>query len=494
MKKALPGHKLLLFAMVAVLVVGVLALAGCSCSSEQKPAPADTSSSVATAPMYTVPNVVSLKQSDAKKAINAAGFQVGEVKKEASDTIPLGQVISQDPKAHTSAPANSKVNLVISSGKEGAGEVVVPDLKGMTHDQAEKALADVKLVGVASNPEETDQVEPGLVFKQSVDPGAKVKEGTKVAFTIALSPAQATVPGVIGMTHDQARKAITDAKLSFDSTTAYDDNVAKDTVISQSIVAGTQVKQGTIVTVTLSLGPKPQENVQVPDVSTYSWPDAEATLHSAGLAARYTGDPSGVVVAQDIAPGTEVAPDTLVTVTLEAPTPQAQVPYVVGMTVSDAQRAVEAAGLVLDAGGKDGTVTSQWPAAGETVDQGTTVSVTVEGHDEEVAKKFMGEWNAGRASMTIDEIGSGFTVTINWSSSATESTSWQYVNCYIEGEELVSTGTGTKTEIDTDEGEQKEEVVYNNGSARFSIDKNGKLKWKDLQDDAGKGLKFEKVS
>ena len=382
MKKVLPGRRLLLLVAAVVLIFGALALAGCSCSSQESKsssASAASSSSAAEDVMYTVPNVVSLTQADAKKAILASGLQVGTIKNEPSDKVPRGSVISQSPEGLTNAKANSKVDLVVSTGKAESKDVAVPDLKGKTQHDAEKALSDVGLVGVASNPEETDEVQPGQVFKQSIAAGTTVKEGTKIAFTVALAPAEATVPNVVGMTRDDAKKAITDAKLGFDSATSYNDTVPEGNVISQSLDAGKKVKQGTTVSVNVSLGPKPVENVTVPDVMSNSWADAENALHSAGLAARYTGDPAGVVTAQDVAAGTKVAPNTLVTVTLASPVVYVTVPDLVGMTVSAAEDATDQVGLALDVdGGYDGTVVSQWPEAGEQVEAHSTVSVTVE--------------------------------------------------------------------------------------------------------------------
>ncbi|MBO4352531.1 MAG: PASTA domain-containing protein, partial [Eggerthellaceae bacterium] len=322
MKKVSPGRKLFLIVAAAVLVVGALALAGCSCSSQQS---SSSSSSASEDAMYTVPNVISLTQADAKKAILASGLQVGDIKQEASDTVPLGSVISQSPDPLMSAKANSKVDLVVSTGKAEPKEVAVPDLKGKTQNDAEKALSDAGLVGVASNPEETDEVQPGQVFKQSVAPGATVKEGTKVAFTVAVAPAQTTVPNVVGMAEADARAAFDKAKLGFDYGVAYNDDVEKGKVIAQSVAAGSKVRQGTTIAVTISLGAKPVDNVEVPNVMSFSWSDAEAALRSAGLAARYTGDPAGTVIAQDIAAGTKVAPNTLVTVTLSSPTPKVTV-------------------------------------------------------------------------------------------------------------------------------------------------------------------------
>ena len=440
--------------------------------------------------MFTVPNVISLTQSDAKKAIHASGLQVGTVTSQPSDTVPLGSVIDQTPKGLTQAKANSKVDLVVSGGKAAAKDVIVPDLKGKAQKDAEKALSDAGLVGVASNPEESDAVQPGQVFKQSIQAGTKVKEGTKIAFTVALAPAETKVPNVVGLSHDDAKKAITDAKLGFDSTTAYSDTVAEGVVISQSIPADTQVRQGTNLVVNISLGPKPQQDVTVPDVMSYSWTEAQSTMSSAGLAVRYTGDPAGVVVAQDIAPGTKVAPNSLVTVTLSVPVHYVDVPNLVGMSVSAAEAATDSLNLVLDASNHDGTVTDQWPAAGTQVEERTTISVTVKGREESIAEAFLGDWQADRASLTIKNAGGGFLATVNWSSSATESTSWEYV-CNIDGDKLVCKSGGRKSEFDADT--QQDTLIYDNGSATFSLDQNGNVLWKDNKEDAGNGLRFGRM-
>ena len=377
MKKTVSTGQALALALACMLVVGMLALAGCACSTT-----ATSSSSSSEATTYTVPNVVSLTQADADKAIYASGLMVGKITQQPSDTVPQGVVISQSPEALTSAPANSKVDLVVSSGKEKAADVKVPDLKGKTQEEAEKALKEAGLVGVPSNPEETTEVDPGKVFKQSIAAGTTVKEGTSVAFTVALSPSTVAVPNVAGMTQADAKAALTKVGLGFDTTTAYDDKVAKDTVISQSIAPGKVVKAGTSVSVVVSLGPKPVENVQVPDVTTFSWADAQNALRSAGLACRYTGDPAGTVVSQDVAAGTMVAPNTLVTVTLASPSPKVAVPNLVGLTVTAAEAATDNLNLTLSISGSTaGVVVDQSPAAGTEVDERSTVYVTVQADD-----------------------------------------------------------------------------------------------------------------
>ena len=382
MSRLSTARKALTVAVVSMLVVGVFALAGCASSSSSSSASASSASSAssgAAEEMYTVPNVNSLTQADAEKAILASGLRVGKITREASDTIPLGSVISQEPKALTQAKANSEINLVISTGKAEAKDVTVPDLKGKTQADAEKMLADLKLVGVASNPEESDEVQAGLVFKQSVAAGTVVKEGAKIAFTVAVAPAETDVPNVVGVTEAEARAAFDKAKLGFDYAVAYSDKVEKGKVISQSVAGGTKVKQGTTVTVTVSLGAKPATDVEVPDVLSFTWSDAEKAMRSAGLAVRYTGDPAGVVVAQDVAAGTKVAPNTLVTVRLAVPTPLVTVPNLIGMTIQGAEQATDALNLGLEVHATaDGTVVDQWPEAGTQVEERTVVTIIVE--------------------------------------------------------------------------------------------------------------------
>ena len=95
MLKSISAKNVLVAALAAVLIAGVFALSGCACSSNQPQSSASSTSASSGDVMYTVPNVVSLTQADARKAILASGLQVGTITNEPSDTVPLGSVISQ---------------------------------------------------------------------------------------------------------------------------------------------------------------------------------------------------------------------------------------------------------------------------------------------------------------------------------------------------------------------------------------------------------------
>ena len=91
--------------------------------SKEYSAPDTVTISVQAAPVtVTVPNVVGMSQSAAKSAITGAGLTVGTVTEAASQTVPAGAVLSQNPAAGASVTRGSAVNLVVSSGPTGGGE------------------------------------------------------------------------------------------------------------------------------------------------------------------------------------------------------------------------------------------------------------------------------------------------------------------------------------------------------------------------------------
>ena len=67
----------------------------------------------------TVPDVTGQAQATAEANIVAAGLTVGTVTTASSQTVPAGDVISQDPTGGSTAPVGSAVDLVVSTGPGG---------------------------------------------------------------------------------------------------------------------------------------------------------------------------------------------------------------------------------------------------------------------------------------------------------------------------------------------------------------------------------------
>ena len=352
--------------------------ASSSSSSSASSSSASSSSSEPSSTLVSVPNVVSLSSDDAKKTISETGLKVGDVQTKHSNDVSVGHVISQNPTSGTMVEKGTSIKLVVSLGKESARNVVVPDLRGMTRKEAERILENAGLKSDYLGEVESSSVEPGCVVKQSAEPGSDVAEGSVISFSVAAAPSKVTVPDLIGESRKAAEKELSNAGL----VGVYDGEIESGSVepgcvASQSIDPGTKVEKGTKVS--FEIASEPVSTVTVPDLEGMSWSDAKSTLQSVGLKADWTGDSDGDVTYQDVAPGTTVDEGTTVTVTLTAPAPQVSVPKVEGLTWDKAKEALEESGLYADStGASDGIVVKQAPKAGDSVDEGSTVTVTLD--------------------------------------------------------------------------------------------------------------------
>lgn len=265
-----------------------------------------------------VPDLTRQLYADAEKMLTDAGLKVGTVEEEANEELAIGDVVwRQEPAAGTKVDEGSKVNLVVSTGPKITDPVSMPDLTGMTPEEAEKALFDVFLVPQEGNQVYSDDVEPGKVCMQSVAAGTQIMPLETVTYSTSLGREKVQVPDVTGQSSADARAAIKDAGLSYDTTETYSDSVEKGYVISQDTAGGVEVVKGTTVELEISLGERPKEQVIVPNVLTYDHDDAVRSLESAGLTYEWSGDEDGTVTMMNPRPGDKVDQGTKVTLTLK---------------------------------------------------------------------------------------------------------------------------------------------------------------------------------
>lgn len=127
----------------------------------------------------------------------------------------------------------------------------------------------------------------------------------------------------------------------------------------------------------------------------------------------------------------------------------------------------------------------------ERVDDGET-----EGSMPAGAAAFDGVWQCDRAVIAMFWEEEGFKVLITWGSSAWEETEWEY-SCFYHADNntVVSMPFGTRNEVVYSDGGDTVSVteVYNDGEAVFSLDEDGKLIWLDKKENAGEGMRFEKI-
>ena len=205
------------------------------------------------------------------------------------------------------------------------------------------------------------------------------------------NPPEVNMPKVVGMSKEEAQKAIEDAKLVFEvEKEEYDKEVPEGHVISQDpayMEKYNKVKQGSTVKVVISKG---QEKTVVPNVKGKEREEAIKLIEEAKLKAEVIEETSktvkqGYVVSQEIEPDTEaLAGDTIkIHVSIGTGIKQVTVVNVVGQSEADAKKTLEDLGLKVniayeeDTSKDSGIVLKQSTDVGKVVDEGTTITITV---------------------------------------------------------------------------------------------------------------------
>ena len=134
-----------------------------------------------------VPNVVGKELSVAEITIPNEGFEIGNVDKTYDDKYKEGLIISQEPRAGTRVAKNSKIDLMVSKGPT-PDKIPMPDLKGLTLDEAQKQIEDSKLVLGEVTKKDSNEYYPDQVIEQDTKPKVMVDEGTTVNLVVSKGP------------------------------------------------------------------------------------------------------------------------------------------------------------------------------------------------------------------------------------------------------------------------------------------------------------------
>lgn len=186
----------------------------------------------------TVPGVKGQERDRAKKTLEKAGLQVAEETEEFNKDIPSGQAIRTDPKEGAEVESGSEVTLVLSNAIE------VPDVQGLSIDDARKALRKAGLNPVDGAPVEDSSEDSGDVAEQSPGAGELLDPSKNTDVEIRESTSQ-RVPWVLGLTGERAREKLEDA--GFEVEIKGDPN---GLVLGQSPGPSSRSHRGAVVTLT----------------------------------------------------------------------------------------------------------------------------------------------------------------------------------------------------------------------------------------------------
>ncbi|MFI9562143.1 Stk1 family PASTA domain-containing Ser/Thr kinase [Streptomyces rishiriensis] len=224
-----------------------------------------------------VPAVLTQKEAEARKRLEAAGLKVGKVDHRHSDTVKRGTVLDTDPRPGARIRKHDTVTLTLSDGPE---MVKVPDVRGSRLDKAEASLKEGGLEPGLVTEEFSDDVDRGAVIGTDPEAGVQRRAGAAVSLVVSKgSPVD--VPDVTGDDLNDARTELQEAGLKVRiAAQQVDSEFDKGKVAAQTPKEGGRLAVGGTVTLTLSKGP---EMVEVPDVVGASVDDATSLLEQSGF-------------------------------------------------------------------------------------------------------------------------------------------------------------------------------------------------------------------
>ena len=204
-------------------------------------------------------NLINMSPEEAKQAVEALGL-VWQLSSDqvASDTVENGKIAQVNPSPGSKVKKGQTITGTVSSGTKS---VAVPDLTGMTQDQAREALAAKGLkVGSVLTSDDASQRE-GLVLFSSPEAGTSVNKGESVSIT--LSSGKVTIPDtIVGYDKSSVIAALQGLTLSVTVTEEYSEDQPAGTVIAVNPAEGSPVAQNSNVSLTVSKGPKPKNQNQ----------------------------------------------------------------------------------------------------------------------------------------------------------------------------------------------------------------------------------------
>ena len=281
-----------------------------------------------------------------------------------------------------------------------------------------------------------------------------------LAFYNLTKPKEVNLPSVVGLTSEEAQKQIEEAKLKYEvDKEEYNKDVEEGHIISQDPAYSEKyhsVRQGSTVKVVISKG---TEKAIVPKVTGMSQDDAIKALEDANLKAEVVSETSkkvqeGYVISQEVDESTEVAAGDTIKIHVSSGTGIKQITVigVVGQDMENAKKTLEDLGLKVNvtyvsSTTDNGKVSKQSIEDGKVVDEGTTIT------------------------LTVNKVAENKTVTVNIDVKA-------ITGGYVEKSEKTENTTGNTTEnkqnntTTSSETKSKTVNIKVNGETRTNVDKN----------------------
>ena len=195
-----------------------------------------------------IPDVAGQTVAEAKETLKKANFEIGEEKSEASEKVEEGRIIRTDPGAGTGRKEGTKINLVVSSGKQSF------QLSNYIGRKSTDVIAELKQKKVPENlikieEEESSESEAGTVLRQSPAAGTTydLSKASTITLTVAKKVTSVAMPSYTGSSLEFTKNnlvqivGIKEANIEVVEVSTAPAGTAEGTVVEQSPKAGEKV-------------------------------------------------------------------------------------------------------------------------------------------------------------------------------------------------------------------------------------------------------------
>ena len=195
-----------------------------------------------------IPDVAGQTVAEAKETLKKANFEIGEEKSEASEKVEEGRIIRTDPEAGKTRKEGSKINLVVSSGKQSF------QLSNYIGRKSTDVIAELKQKKVPENlikieEEESSESEAGTVLRQSPAAGTTydLSKASTITLTVAKKVTSVAMPSYTGSSLEFTKNnlvqivGIKEANIEVVEVSTAPAGTAEGTVVEQSPKAGDKV-------------------------------------------------------------------------------------------------------------------------------------------------------------------------------------------------------------------------------------------------------------
>ena len=195
-----------------------------------------------------IPNVAGQTVAEAKEILKKANFEIGEEKTEASENIEEGKIIRTDPDAGTGRKEGTKINLIVSSGKQSF------QISNYIGQKSVDAIADLKQKKVPENlikieEEESSDSEVGTVLRQTPPAGTTydLTKASTITLTVAKKVTSAPMPNYIGSSLEFTKNnliqivGVKEANIEVVEVSTAPEGTAEGTVVEQNPKVGEKV-------------------------------------------------------------------------------------------------------------------------------------------------------------------------------------------------------------------------------------------------------------